>query len=145
MVGWFLTGLPLATAIGGPLSPALLQFDGAAGLHGWQWMFIGEGVPTVLIGISVMWVLTERPSQAKWLSDAEKTWLETELAHERQAVEAVRTHSILSAMINPRVVAFAVIFAGLGMSGVSLVLFLPQTLKSLGLSNTQAGLLTSVP
>src|ERR1700710_1342477 len=64
VVGWFLTGLPLATAIGGPLSTALLQLDGVGGLHGWQWMFIGEGVPTVLIGISVMWVPTERPSQA---------------------------------------------------------------------------------
>jgi ACS family tartrate transporter-like MFS transporter len=119
--------------------------DGVGGLHGWQWMFVGEGVPTVLIGISVMWVLTERPSQATWLTDAERTWLETELAAERQAVESVRAHSILSAMVNPRVLAFTVIFAGVGMSGVGLVLFLPQILKSLGLSNTQAGLLTSVP
>jgi ACS family tartrate transporter-like MFS transporter len=145
VVGWFLTGLPLATAIGGPLSTALLQLDGVLGLHGWQWVFVGEGVPTILIGLSVMWVLTERPSQATWLTDAEKSWLEAELAHEKQAVESVRTHSILSAMIDPRVIAFTVIFAGVGMSGVGLVLFLPQILKSLGLSNTQAGLLTSVP
>jgi ACS family tartrate transporter-like MFS transporter len=145
VVGWFLTGLPLATAIGGPLSTALLQLDGVLGLHGWQWMFIGEGVPTVAIGLSVMSFLTERPSQAKWLTEAEKSWLEAELAHEKHAVESVRAHSILSAMINPRVVAFTVIFAGVGMSGVGLVLFLPQILKGLGLSNTQAGLLTSVP
>ncbi|HEX3992201.1 MAG TPA: MFS transporter [Acetobacteraceae bacterium] len=145
VVGWFLTGLPLATAIGGPLATALLQLDGVLGLHGWQWVFIGEGVPTILIGLSVMWVLTERPSQATWLTDAEKSWLEAELAHEKHAVESVRSHSILSAMIDPRVVAFTVIFAGVGMSGVGLVLFLPQILKSLGLSNTQAGLLTSVP
>ncbi len=145
VVGWFLTGLPLATAIGGPLSTALLQLDGVWGLRGWQWMFIGEGVPTVLIGLTVMWVLTERPSQAKWLTEDERSWLEAELAREKQAVESVRTHSILSAMINPRVIAFTVIFAGVGMSGVGLVLFLPQILKSLGLSNTQAGLLTSVP
>jgi ACS family tartrate transporter-like MFS transporter len=145
VVGWFLTGLPLATAIGGPLSTALMQLDGVLGLHGWQWMFIGEGIPTVLIGITVMWVLTERPADAKWLTDAEKSWLETELANEKRGVEAVRKFSVLSAMANPRVLAFTVIFAGVGMSGVGLVLFLPQILKSQGLSNTQAGLLTSVP
>jgi len=145
VVGWFLTGLPLATAIGGPMSTALLQLNGIWGLHGWQWVFIGEGLPTILIGLSVMWVLTERPSQATWLTDAERSWLEAELAQEKRAVESVRAHSILSAMINPRVVAFTVIFAGVGMSGVGLVLFLPQILKGLGLSNTQAGLLTSVP
>jgi MFS transporter, ACS family, tartrate transporter len=145
VVGWFLTGLPLATAIGGPLSTALMQLDGVLGLHGWQWMFIGEGIPTVLIGITVMWVLTERPADAKWLTDAERSWLETELANEKRGVEAVRKFSVLSAMTNPRVLAFTVIFAGVGMSGVGLVLFLPQILKSQGLSNTQAGLLTSVP
>jgi ACS family tartrate transporter-like MFS transporter len=145
VVGWFLTGLPLATAIGGPISTALLLLDGVWGLHGWQWLFIGEGIPTVLIGISVLWYLTERPARAKWLTDEERNWLETELANEKQAVEAVRAHSVLSAMANPKVLVFTVIFAGVGMSGVGLVLFLPQILKSLGLSNTQAGLLTSVP
>jgi MFS transporter, ACS family, tartrate transporter len=145
VVGWFLSALPLATAIGGPLSTALLQLDGVWGLHGWQWMFLGEGIPTALIGISVLGFLTERPSRAKWLTDAEKTWLEGELASEKQSVEAVRAHSILSAMANPRILVFTVIFAGVGMSGVGLVLFLPQILKGLGMSNTQAGLLTSVP
>jgi ACS family tartrate transporter-like MFS transporter len=145
VVGWFLTGLPLATAIGGPLSTALLQLDGVLGLHGWQWVFLGEGLPTSLIGVTVLFYLTERPSRAKWLTDAEKAWLEAELASEKQQVEAVRAHSIFSAMANPRVLAFTVIFAGVGMSGVGLVLFLPQILKGLGMSNTQAGLLTSVP
>ena len=145
VVGWFLTGLPMATAIGAPLSTALLQLDGIWGLHGWQWMFLGEGIPTALIGVSVIWLLTERPSEAKWLTTEEKSWLENELAGETHAVEAVRKHSIVSAMGNPRVLLFTAIFSGIGMSGVGLVLFLPQILKSLGLSNTQAGLLTSVP
>ncbi len=145
VVGWFLTGLPLATAIGGPLSTALLQLDGVWGLHGWQWMFLGEGLPTSAIGITVLWRLTERPSLAAWLTDQEKSWLEAELALEKHEVESVRVHSILSAMANPKVLIFTVIFAGVGMSGVGLVLFLPQILKSQGLTNNQAGLLTSVP
>jgi len=93
----------------------------------------------------VLRFLTERPAVAKWLTAEEKAWLEAELASEKQQVEAVRTHSVLSAMANPKVLVFTVIFAGVGMSGVGLVLFLPQILKGLGLTNTQAGLLTSVP
>jgi ACS family tartrate transporter-like MFS transporter len=145
VVGWFLTGLPLATAIGAPVSTAFLQLDGVGGLHGWQWMFRGEGIPTALLGLTVFFVLTERPSAARWLRPEERAWLDAELAKERQAIEDVRAHSILSALGNPRVLILTVIFGGIGMAGVGLVLFLPQILKAIGLSNTQAGLLTAVP
>ncbi len=145
VVGWFLTGLPLATAIGAPVSTAFLQMDGVWGLHGWQWMFLGEGVPTALIGVTVLFVLLERPRDARWLKPEEKAWLEAELAKETHAIEQVRAHSILSAMGNPRVLVLSVLFGGIGMAGVGLVLFLPQILKSIGVSNTEAGLLTSVP
>jgi MFS transporter, ACS family, tartrate transporter len=145
VVGWFLTGLPLATAIGAPISTAFLQLDGIAGLHGWQWMFLGEGIPTALIGLTVFFLLTERPSAARWLKPEECVWLESELAKERREIEAVRAFSVLSAMTNPRVLILTVIFGGIGMAGVGLVLFLPQILKAIGVSNTEAGLLTAVP
>jgi ACS family tartrate transporter-like MFS transporter len=145
VVGWFLTGLPLATAIGAPLSTAFLQMDGIGGLHGWQWMFLGEGIPTALIGVTVLFVLRERPRDARWLTPQESAWLEGELAQEADAIDAIRAHSVLSAMRNPRVLILSVLFGGIGMAGVGLVLFLPQILKSIGVSNTQAGLLTAVP
>jgi ACS family tartrate transporter-like MFS transporter len=145
VVGWFLTGLPLATAIGAPVSTAFLQMDGVAGLHGWQWMFLGEGIPTALVGVCVLFFLTERPSEAKWLAPEQRAWLNDALRAETHAIELVRSHSILSAMINPRVLILTVIFGGIGMAGVGTVLFLPQILKAIGMSNTQAGLLTSVP
>jgi MFS transporter, ACS family, tartrate transporter len=145
VVGWFLTGLPLATAIGAPLSTAFLQLDGIAGLHGWQWMFLGEGIPTALIGITVLFVLRERPRDARWLTPQESAWLEAELAQETDAIDAVRAHSVLSTMRNPRVLVLSLLFGGIGMGGVGLVLFLPQILKDIGMSNTQAGLLTAVP
>jgi MFS family permease len=121
--------LPLATAIGAPISTAFLQLDGLAGLHGWRWVFLGEGIPTVFIGLTVFFVLTERPAAARWLKSEERDWLDAELARERHTIEAVRAHSILSAMINPRVLILTVIFAGVGMASVGLVLFLPQILK----------------
>ena len=145
VVGWFLTGLPLATAIGAPISTAFLQMDGIWGLHGWQWMFIGEGLPTALIGVTVLWFLTERPADAKWLAPEQRAWLDDALRRETHAIELVRSHSILSAMTNPRVLILTVIFGGIGMGGVGTVLFLPQILKAIGVTNTQAGLLTAVP
>jgi len=145
VVGWFLTGLPLATAIGAPVSTAFLQMEGILGLHGWQWMFVGEGIPTALIGITVLFFLTERPSEAKWLEPDQRTWLDDRLRRETHAIEQVRSFGVLSAMTNPRLLILTVIFAGIGMAGVGTVLFLPQILKSIGVSNTQAGLLTSVP
>ena len=145
VVGWFLTGLPLATAIGAPISTAFLQMDGIWGLHGWQWMFVGEGIPTALVGVTVLFFLTERPSEARWLAPEQRAWLDEALRRERYAIELVRSHSILSAMTNPRLLILTVIFAGIGMAGVGTVLFLPQILKAIGVSNTQAGLLTSVP
>ena len=141
----FLIGLPLATAIGAPLSTAFLQMDGLLGLHGWQWMYLGEGIPTALIGVSVWFYLTERPSEAKWLTAAERGWLDHELARERRQIESVRQYSIWSAMANGRVWILTTIFGGIGMAGVGLVLFLPQILKGQGMSNTQAGLMTAIP
>jgi ACS family tartrate transporter-like MFS transporter len=145
VIGWFLTGLPLSTAIGAPVSTAFLQMDGIWGLHGWQWMFIGEGLPTALIGVTVLFFLTERPSEARWLAPEQIAWLDGALRRETHAIEEVRSFGILSAMTNPRLLILAVIFGGIGMAGVGTVLFLPQILKSIGVSNTQAGLLTSIP
>jgi MFS transporter, ACS family, tartrate transporter len=145
VVGWFLTGLPLATAIGAPISTAFLQMEGIWGLHGWQWMYIGEGLPTAVVGVTVLFLLTERPSEARWLAPEQRAWLANALRHEVDAIEQVRSFGILSAMTNPRLLILTVLFAGIGMASVGTVLFLPQILKSIGVTNTQAGLLTAVP
>jgi MFS transporter, ACS family, tartrate transporter len=145
VTGWFLTGLPLATAIGAPLSTAFLQLEGVGSLHGWQWMFIGEGLPTALIGIAVLFLLTETPADAAWLSAEERAWLADALRQEQAAIEQVRSYSVLDALYDPKVLILTVIFGGVGMAGVGTVLFLPQILKAIGVTDTQAGLLTAVP
>ena len=76
--------------------------DGVMGLHGWQWMYLGEGIRTALIGITVWFYLTERPSEARWLTAEEPAWLDYELPTERKTVEASGTHSIWPAMGNPK-------------------------------------------
>jgi ACS family tartrate transporter-like MFS transporter len=78
-VAWFMTATSLAGVVGAPLSSAILRLEGAAGLNGWQWLFLLEGVPTVLLGISVLFVLDNSPAEAKWLSEDQKRWLAGEL------------------------------------------------------------------
>src|SRR3954466_6057505 len=85
IVSGFLVGLPIAVAAGAPISGALLGLDGLFGLKGWQVMYIAEGLPTLLIGIVTLFVLTDRPEEAKFLTAEEKSWLSTKLASERAA------------------------------------------------------------
>ena len=79
---WFLAAIPVCGVIGGPISGALLGLDGRLGLQGWQWLFLLEGIPSVLVGIAVLWLLPDRPRDARWLPAVERAWLEERLAAE---------------------------------------------------------------
>src|SRR5207344_2396711 len=103
IVSGFLIGLPIAVAMGAPISTALLGLDGLYGLKGWQIMYIAEGIPTVLIGVLTLFVLTDRPEQATFLTEDEKTWLSAKLASERSAKEAVKKFSMLQGMFDLKV------------------------------------------
>src|SRR5580692_9228148 len=87
IVSGFLVGLPVAVAIGAPISTALLGLDGLFGLKGWQVMYLAEAIPTLFIGVLTYFVLTDRPEQAKFLSDEERKWLVDTIARERRATE----------------------------------------------------------
>src|SRR3954452_8892187 len=87
IVSGFLVGLPVAVAIGAPISTALLGLDGLFGLRGWQVMYIAEAIPTVVIGVITSFVLTDRPAEAKFLTAEERNWLVTTIAAERRATE----------------------------------------------------------
>jgi len=79
VVGWFMTAIPVSIALGAPISTALLELDGVLGFSGWRWMFIGEGIPAVLLGFVVLIHLTDRPGKAPWLAPAQREWLIKEL------------------------------------------------------------------
>src|SRR3984893_10523119 len=99
----FTLALPGAVALGAPISTGLLGLDGVLGLAGWKWMFIAEAVPTVLIGIGVLFYVTDRPAQARWLSDAERAWLAAAMDGERDAIEAHRKISLMCSFWEPKV------------------------------------------
>ena len=146
IVSGFLVGLPVAVAIGAPISTALLGLDGLFGLKGWQVMYIAEAIPTVVIGVITFFVLTDRPEQAKFLTAEERNWLVTKIAAERRATEAVRKFTLWQALYNPKVLLLALNYVGIVTASLGMLIFIPQMIKSLGdYSNMTVGWLTMIP
>ena len=146
IVSGFLIGLPIAVSLGAPISTALLGLDGLFGLRGWQIMFIAEGLPTVLVGVATFFLLTDRPEQAKFLSEAEKSWLSETLRSERRAKEAVRAFTLWQALINPKVLLLSLNYLGIVTASLGMLFFIPQIIKELGnFSHMTVGWLTMIP
>ena len=146
IVSGFLIGLPIAVAAGAPLSTALLGLDGLLGLRGWQIMYLAEGIPTLLIGIVTLFVLTDRPEQAKFLTQEEKAWLRARLDAERTAKELVRTFTLWQSMIDRKVLLLSLNYLGIVTASLGMLFFIPQIIKSIGVtSNMTVGWLTMVP
>ena len=146
IVSGFLVGLPVAVAIGAPISTALLSLDGLFGLQGWQVMYIVEAIPTVAIGVITFFVLTDRPEQAKFLTAEERNWLVTTIAAERRATEAIRKFTMWQALYNPKVLLLALNYLGIVTASLGMLIFIPQMIKSLGdYSNMTIGWLTMIP
>jgi MFS transporter, ACS family, tartrate transporter len=146
IVSGFLIGLPIAVAAGAPLSTALLGLDGLLDLKGWQIMYLAEGIPTLLIGIVTLFVLTDRPAQAKFLTQEEKAWLQARLDAERTAKEAVRSFTLWQSMIDTKVLLLSLNYLGIVTASLGMLFFIPQIIKSIGVtSNMTVGWLTMVP
>jgi len=146
IVSGFLIGLPVAVAVGAPISTALLGLDGLFGLKGWQVMYIAEAIPTLVIGVITFFLLTDRPEQAKFLTAEERNWLVTRIASERRATEAVRTFTLWQALYNPKVLLLALNYLGIVTASLGMLIFIPQIIKSLGgYSNMTVGWLTMIP
>jgi ACS family tartrate transporter-like MFS transporter len=146
IVSGFLIGLPVAVALGAPISTVLLSLDGLFELRGWQIMYIAEGLPTVLIGVVTLFVLTDRPEQARFLSHAEKTWLSTTLRAERRAKEAMRAFTLWQALFDPKALPLSLNYLGIVTGSLGMLFFIPQIIKSFGnFSNMTVGWLTMVP
>jgi D-galactonate transporter len=145
VVGYFMAAIPLSTVIGAPISGALLSLDGAGGLAGWQWLYLLEALPALLLAFVVFFYLTDKPADAHWLASDERDWLVARQADERKHREAVRAFSVKEAIFNPRVLAIALIYFGANATNYGLSFFLPQIVKSFGLTNLQTGFVTSLP
>jgi ACS family tartrate transporter-like MFS transporter len=109
----FMAAAPLSTALGSPISAALLEMHGLLGYAGWQWMFVLEAIPALIFGIVVLFYLTDRPAKAKWLTDEERAWLEKTMQAEEQARAANQSHSSAwRGLADKRVLALALVYFG---------------------------------
>ena len=137
---WFLAAIPICGIIGGPISAALLSLDGWLGLRGWQWLFLLEGIPSVLVGLLVLRLLPERPRDARWLSEGERAWLTRTLEREQTAVHASHAAEMHAALRTPLVWWLGLSYFLLVMALYGFPLWLPQLLKAAaGFSNTEIG------
>src|SRR6202020_1933469 len=145
IVGIFMVALPVAGLIGSPISGAILYMDGILGLGGWQWIFLLEAAPAVLLGIASCIWLTDRPEHASWLAPPQQQWLIAKLEAEVRRAPRISHVSVWRVMTNKYVLIMALVYAGAAGASSALALWMPQLVKSFGLTNWQTGLLNAIP
>jgi ACS family tartrate transporter-like MFS transporter len=138
----FMVANPLAGVFGLPLSAMLMKLDGLANLTGWQWVFVGEGLPAVFLAFAALKLMTDRPSEARWLTDEEQQWFVAAMEKDVQArqglqssKERMRLHAVLLALC----------YFGIIMGLYGFGLWLPQIVRSFGSSNTATGFISALP
>jgi len=141
----FIAAIPISGIIGAPLSGLLLSLNGFAGLAGWQWLYLIEALPALLLAPVVVRWLQDTPAQAKWLPPDERDWLITKLGAERSEVERKQTYSVIQCLTNGRVLLLAAVYFSNVCLLNSITFFLPQIVKGFGLSNAQTGFVVAIP
>jgi sugar phosphate permease len=145
IIGFFMVAIPVSACVGSPLSAALLGVDGWLGLAGWQWLYIIEGVPAVVLGLLCLVALTDRPAEARWLAPEQRDWLAARLATEAEQRRPVPPQPLWRVLTNGRVLGLAVVLAGSTAVSSGLQLWTPLILKSFGLGIMATGLANAVP
>src|SRR5688572_15886075 len=143
IIGWFMVAIPVSSFFGSPVSAALLGADGWLGLRGWQWMFILEALPAVVLGLVCLFFLSDKPADARWLADDERAWLLARLQTGDGKTSRVGQMSLWRVLWNKHVLILSIVLAGSTAVSSGLQLWQPQIIKSYGLTNMQTGLLRS--
>ncbi|RZL94916.1 MAG: MFS transporter [Variovorax sp.] len=148
VTGLFLFGMPITGVLGGPLSGMIMGgMEGLGGMHGWQWLFIVEGLPTVLLGFLLYRLLPNRPAEASWLDDGEKAHVQSVLDADHKVGEKPGHHGKLAAALaDPKTYLLAFVYFCCACAVYTVTFWLPTMIKSLGISNIGAiGWITAVP
>lgn len=140
----FMAAAPLSTVLGSPVSGALLAMDGVLGFKGWQWLFLIEAVPAVLLGFVVLAYMTDRPEQARWLADEERNWL-VHTMNDETTRKVAASHGIWRGLADIRVLALSLVYFGTSAGLYTLGVWAPQIIKQFGLSSLAVGFLNAVP
>ena len=145
MVGSFMFYSAIANAVGAPIGGSLLDLDGAFGLRGWQWVFLVTGIPAVISGIVTLFYLPDRPAEADFLDDGEKSWLQATLAYEDRAGGKQSHKNPFAALLDSRVLVIALWYISLPLGAYGISYWLPTIVKGFGVSNTVNGLINIIP
>jgi MFS family permease len=140
IVAWFMVAIPISSVIGGPASGLLLSMDGIAGLAGWQWLFLAEGLPAVFVGLSLLWLMADSPENTAWLTEEEKRIVRHRLQSEHRPKEVKH---LSRAVRDVRVLILAGIQFGFLVGSYGIGIFMPQILDTGALSDVQIGFVTS--
>jgi len=140
----YFLAIPLTNMIGAPLSSLILGVDGLGGLHGWQWLFIVEAIPALVLAVAVFFVLPDGPEDARWLSAPERGVIASALAAERQTGER-DIHGVWSALKDSRVMLLCAIYFAIVVGLYGIGYWLPQMVQAFGFSNFAIGLLVALP
>ncbi len=145
IIGYFMAAIPLSSALGSPVSAALLGLDGVWSLHGWQWLFIVEALPSIVLSFVVFFYLTDRPADATWLDPEARAWLQRRLALEDQRREHVSPGSALASLADIRVLALSLVYFGVVACNYGVGFWLPTIVRGFGLSIQMTGWVNAIP
>jgi ACS family tartrate transporter-like MFS transporter len=146
IIGWFMAAIPLSSVLGSPVSGMILGMDGLGGLAGWQWLFIMEAAPALILSVVVWFYLTDHPADAKWLDPEERAWLTRRLAGEVRQKQEVHGITVLQSLFNPKVLALALVYFGAVATNYGTAFWLPQIVKGFGgLSDLSVGFIAAIP
>jgi ACS family tartrate transporter-like MFS transporter len=141
----FMAAAPAAGFIGSPVSAALMQLNGALGLRGWQWLFLLEGLPALVLGFITFRFLTDRPAVAAWLSQDEREWLSSAIEQEESSIKDPRSHSAWRTLADWKVLALSLAYFGTSAGLYTIGFWAPLIVKRLGFSVFNVGLLVAIP
>jgi MFS transporter, ACS family, tartrate transporter len=145
IVGIFMAAIPLSNILGSLVSGFLLDLDGTLGLAGWQWLFILEAAPAVVLGAAFWIYMTDWPSEAHWLTPAQREWLIARLAAENTQRETIRHYSLKEALLDKRVLLLSLVYFGGTFSGYGIALFQPQIVHRLAAGFGMTGVINAIP
>ena len=145
IIAVFMAAIPVSAVIGAPVGGALLGTDGLLGLHGWQWLFIVEGLPTIVLGFVVLKLLPDQPDQAAWLAEPDRIWLANTLAAERAAAAQAADPGVLAVLRDRNVLLLALAYTGLVGLNAGLGVFLPLIMRMFQVDNFGAAMLAAIP
>jgi MFS transporter, ACS family, tartrate transporter len=145
LVGIFMTAVPISTALGGPLSSALLRLDGMLGLTGWQWLFLTETIPSLVLGFVTLVYLPDTPADAPWMTAEERQWLIARLDAEKSASGGDAPPTVARTLLSARILVLSLCYFGVVLGLYGVILWVPQILAHAGIAPGNVGMAVAIP